>query len=95
MKKMNQQVQWQQQGECQRGDTRLFFPTGSGGDSSSMVTKAKEICSRCVSREPCLDWALFNDITEGIWGGKSSEERRQIKRQNSLRNPKVPKSLLH
>jgi len=32
----------------------------------------------------CLEWALAVGIKEGIWGGKSSRERKKLRRAQAL-----------
>ena len=34
---------------------------------------------RCPVRQPCLDYALGNAITHGIWGGLAERERRALR----------------
>ena len=54
----------------------VFF--GDEDESSSerdlRIRIAKDLCSRCPDREPCLRWAIHND-EEGVWGGTTKQER--------------------
>jgi WhiB family redox-sensing transcriptional regulator len=36
---------------------------------------------RLPERGPCLDWALRKGEPEGIWGGTTPDERKEIRRQ--------------
>ena len=45
------------------------------------VERAKEVCGTCVVRQQCLEFALANRESEGIWGGATEKERRRILRQ--------------
>jgi hypothetical protein len=36
------------------------------------------VCTRCPARQPCLEYALSNRITSGIWGGLTERERRPL-----------------
>lgn len=47
-----------------------FFP---GVNAGHRVANA--MCRRCPEREPCLEWALENNRTEGVWGGTTMGQR--------------------
>lgn len=66
---------WVDAAECV-GLTDLFFP-----ERGQDATAAKAICQTCPSIEPCLHYALVNNIEEGIWGGASERRRRILRRQ--------------
>ena len=66
---------WHQHGACRGADPNLFFP--ERGDS---VKEAKAVCPRCPVRAECLEYALENHESMGIWGGLSGRERRQLSR---------------
>jgi WhiB family redox-sensing transcriptional regulator len=57
---------------CQIEDASLWFPT------TGPAPRAKALCAGCPNRQPCLDFALDNGITEGIFGGTSPAERRAM-----------------
>lgn len=42
---------------------------------AEMTAKAKAICMTCTVRAECLGYADATDETEGIWGGKTPQER--------------------
>jgi hypothetical protein len=48
------------------------------------VEIARRICADCPVREPCLEYALYNRIDHGVWGGASERERRRIARRRRL-----------
>ena len=52
----------------------LFFP--GRGESAG---PARQVCARCPVRQPCLDYAISNRITHGIWGGLTERERRAMR----------------
>lgn len=66
---------WKLLGHCLGEDDDLFFP---GRHAPTDV--AKEICRGCVIRETCLEYALVNNETIGVWGGMNESERRWIQR---------------
>ena len=64
---------------CRGVDTNIFFP--SRYDDNGQAAKA--ICARCPVIDECLAYALslpFEPL-DGIWGGLSKNERRQLKRR--------------
>lgn len=65
------------QANCIGVDPELFFP---GRGENVAVKKAKAVCSGCVCRVECLEYALANHEKVGIWGMTSEKERRSIRR---------------
>ena len=50
--------------------------------------RAKRICRDCPVVSECLEYALSNNLNEtddGIWGGMTPGERRELKRQITYR----------
>lgn len=68
-------MSWQAQGECLGAEPNIFFP-----ERGQSTEPAKAICALCVVREECLEYALDNNIQQGVFGGMSGRERRQIRR---------------
>ncbi|MDB5168599.1 MAG: hypothetical protein JWO55_857 [Candidatus Saccharibacteria bacterium] len=66
---------WQAQALCARVDYELFFPEKGGS-----ARDAKKVCARCPVREQCLDAALSNGESYGIWGGYTERERRKLQK---------------
>ncbi len=60
-------------------DPELFFPEGAG--KKLQEEEAKAVCGRCAVRLACAAYALDNDISHGVWGGLSEQERRSIRRR--------------
>ncbi|MFO0920119.1 MAG: WhiB family transcriptional regulator [Candidatus Saccharimonadales bacterium] len=67
------ETSWMEQAACSDSSPETFFPTGGAG-----VKIAKTICTECVVREDCLNYAIDNNVDHGIWGGTSERERRRI-----------------
>lgn len=63
-------------GSCNGVDPDLFFP--SRGASH---VEAKAVCKSCPQIDNCLEYALENNIKQGVWGGKSERQRRKIRGQ--------------
>ncbi len=62
-------------GNCSGMETNLFF-----SDLYSVYSHAITICHNCPVKTPCLEYALAHKL-EGIWGGTTHRQRRQIARR--------------
>lgn len=71
-------LDWQGSALCAQTDPELFFPEKGGS-----VREAKRTCLACPVRVECLDYALSNGDTFGIWGGLTDRERRKLRRPSS------------
>src|ERR1700749_767274 len=67
---------WMAEGKCRELAPETFFPSDGVG-----VEVARRICAECPVKSPCLEYALYNRIEHGVWGGASERERRRIARQ--------------
>ena len=56
-------------------EPRSTFFLAQGEDAS----RAKAICAGCEVRQECLDYALADPATVGIWGGTGGTERRRMR----------------
>ncbi len=66
-------ARWRQRAACRGTDLDVFFP-----ERGETAGPARQVCARCQVRQPCLDYALSNRITHGIWGGLTERERRPL-----------------
>ena len=66
-------ARWRERAACRGTDLDLFYP--ERGESAG---PARQVCERCPVRQPCLEYALSNRITHGIWGGLTERERRPL-----------------
>jgi WhiB family redox-sensing transcriptional regulator len=66
-------ARWRQQAACHGTDLNLFYP-----ERGQSAKPARQVCARCPVRQPCLEYALSNRITSGIWGGLTERERRPL-----------------
>ena len=71
---------WRGDAQCRGADARLFFPPGSTGESVGAIAAAKAVCRRCAVQEPCLEYAVDTNQESGIWGGRSEDERRVLRK---------------
>lgn len=71
---------WVRNAACRGIDPNLFFPVGTNGPAIEQIESAKAICNQCNSQIPCLEFALITKQDYGVWGGKTEEERRKIRK---------------
>ena len=62
-------------GRCAGLDTATFFPSDGVG-----VLEAIQICRTCSVQQRCLEYALENGISIGVWGGVSERGRQKLRR---------------
>jgi len=68
---------WRDNASCLETGGHVFFP--SQGDDS-FTPAAKAICNGCPVKAACLEFALDNNIDDGVWGGTSPKERAKLRR---------------
>ena len=66
-------ARWRQRAACHGVDLDVFFP-----ERGEPAGPARQVCAACPVRQPCLDYAVSNRITHGIWGGLTERERRPL-----------------
>jgi hypothetical protein len=71
---------WRSAAACREEDPELFFPTGSDGPALTQVEQAKAVCRRCPVVNACLQFALDEGITAGVFGGLTEHERVSLRR---------------
>jgi WhiB family transcriptional regulator, redox-sensing transcriptional regulator len=72
---------WRSAASCLLADPDLFFPISAAGPSERQIAQAKKICAGCPVRQECLEFALSNDQSYGIWGGMTPEDRQRDRRR--------------
>jgi WhiB family redox-sensing transcriptional regulator len=65
---------WHLEANCRGADQRLFFP-----EQGEPLAPARAICSACAVTRECLDEALRDKDTPGVWAGTSKGERRKMR----------------
>jgi len=76
---------WWNDAACLDHDTNEFFPVGTAPPALLQAAAAKQVCSRCPVRDPCLIWALETGA-DGVWGGLTEDERRSAHAGNRHRS---------
>ena len=69
---------WTDQAACRGTDTEIFYPANSDEEAEAL-----SICATCPVRAQCLDYAIRNRETYGIWGGATPEQRRRMRREHA------------
>ncbi len=67
---------WRERAACRGVDPDIFYPF-----SDEEADDAKAICALCPVQQACLEWALTNRESDGVWGGATERERRRIIRR--------------
>jgi len=64
---------WMSEALCTRRTDVEFFP-----EHGRRAASAKGVCHTCPVQLQCLDYAVANEIHDGVWGGLSPQERTPI-----------------
>jgi WhiB family redox-sensing transcriptional regulator len=77
---------WVERALCAQADPDAWFPDQNQRELTQL---AKRICSQCLVRAQCLDYALsgadtWGGIAAGIWGGTTPQERDQLRQQRKV-----------
>ena len=75
---------------CRDDEPELFYPLGEGDAFAEQIAMAKEICEACPVRAECLDEALSLRELDGIWGGTTGGERRELLRERLVAQRLLP-----
>lgn len=83
----NHDAVWKAHAACLNADPALWYP------DSGTAAEARAICASCPVRQDCLQHALSEVETFGVWGGASERVRRRLR---SLRAASpYPELVLH
>jgi WhiB family redox-sensing transcriptional regulator len=72
---------WQLRAACRGPHAAVFFPPPQFERKEEKLERerrAKEICTTCVVRTDCLEYAIAIREPHGIWGGLNEVERKQV-----------------
>jgi WhiB family transcriptional regulator, redox-sensing transcriptional regulator len=75
---------WQYRAACRGEDSNLFFAPNyfeRKEEKDAREALAREICTRCVVRAECLEYALRTREPHGMWGGLNEAERKALLRE--------------
>jgi WhiB family transcriptional regulator, redox-sensing transcriptional regulator len=82
--------EWRSRGACRGEDPELFFPIARSLTVFVQLASAKAVCGRCPVSWECLRYALATGQQHGVWGGKSEEERKVLRRRLPVGPPPLP-----
>jgi len=73
--------------EC-RENPDVFFPEDwdipGMADSAKARNLAKQMCLRCPIKSECLQYAIEAKEQQGVWGGLTAHERRDLRQKTRL-----------
>jgi WhiB family redox-sensing transcriptional regulator len=61
----------------------LFFPEGGTGTAAMDAKMAKKACQSCPVLTMCATYAIRHREEDGIWGGMSYNDRKEIWSKNA------------
>jgi WhiB family transcriptional regulator, redox-sensing transcriptional regulator len=82
--------EWRSRSACRAEDPELFFPAARSLTVFVQLARAKAVCGRCPVAWECLRYALATGQQHGVWGGKSEEERKALRRRLPVGSPALP-----
>lgn len=68
---------WRSDAACRGMNPAIFHP--DRGDYQG-IDKALAVCAACPVATECLTWALDTNQKQGVWGGTTGRDRRQLRR---------------
>lgn len=74
---------WIERASCRGMDAEVFFPPMHS--TADKQAAARAICAGCPVASECREYAVNNNIREGIWGGMNRRERDAYKRKRRNR----------
>ena len=66
--------EWQLKAACRGLDSEVFFCPNKETQEIAL-----RLCNQCPVKRECLEFALAEEQTEGVWGGKLPEDRVKMK----------------
>jgi WhiB family redox-sensing transcriptional regulator len=67
---------------CTSVDPEIFFPEDY--DDKRITAEAKTICQSCPLTLECLKYAVSDASLDGIWGGTTPRERKNMRRRKRV-----------
>jgi len=66
---------------CRESDPDAWFPSEENPKGGWRYQAPKKLCQKCPVQNLCLEFALINDEIDGLWGGMTPKERKQLRRR--------------
>lgn len=92
---MSHDLAWQRESLCRTGgyDPELWWRSGDTKLARAVQRQAIRVCRECPVQLSCLNYALTNGESEGVWGAMT-ERQRDALCPNSKRGPGRRRSTL-
>lgn len=74
---------WQDHAECRGYPTDWWFPEKTDGPAG--YTRARQVCATCPAAADCLEHALHEPETKGMWAGRTPQQLVALRRQRGIR----------
>ena len=68
---------WRTDAACRGMNPAIFHPDRGDADG---IRQALEVCAGCPVAQQCLTWALDTNQKQGVWGGTTGRDRRELRR---------------
>lgn len=79
---------WLDKAKCRLdGKETSFFFVRRGDRTLERVAEVRAYCKPCPVTKECLEWALDAGCESGMFGGKTGQEIRKIRRQRKIGLP--------
>ena len=78
-KLLRAKLDWEEEVPCRKVGPRKMYPASN----NQQAIVAKEVCSGCHARVPCLELALATSEYFGVWGGTTEKDRQSVIRSLS------------
>ena len=82
--KYRPEMPWRDQGACNSAPTSVNDLYSS--DPAIQDLAARLYCANCPVKQPCLEYALVNKETAGVWGGVPERHRKNPRWLRRLRS---------
>jgi WhiB family transcriptional regulator, redox-sensing transcriptional regulator len=81
---------WRSLAACRGEDPAIFYPEPTSGRPSRKVqpeeyAAARGFCRSCPVRLDCLDFALTTNQDDGMWGDRTPNQRKEMRRKMRAR----------
>lgn len=79
---MQEVFAWRELAACRLADPSLFFGRDgeAPGEHALRERAAVALCNDCPVRRPCADFAVANEVADGVWGGMTESFRQRAAR---------------
>jgi WhiB family redox-sensing transcriptional regulator len=71
---------WRNRAACRDADPELFFPIAGENTATgaAQYREARAVCVSCPVRAACLDYSIDAGLDDGMYGGMTPGERREL-----------------